>query len=255
MISYESDRPRSGNGLYYSQMRQDLFCGLHLHNSFELIYICSGCVEATVGSSCYTLSEAQALLIFPNQIHAYRTPEHSESYVCIFPGELIGEFHQKIRDQDPVCPVFSPGDPTLPHRLQSADKDRYLLKSELYRLVYLFDRNARYYPRESRGFDLLGKILTMIAQRYTEPITMQQLARELGYDHRYLTNLMQQGLHTTFRRLLNEYRISHAKKLLSTTNQSVETVAQLCGYESPSTFNRNFRAITGTAPSQWRRLL
>ena len=132
-------------------------------------------------------------------------------------------------------------------------KKRYLLKSILYDTLYLFEQAAVYRPRHTHGTELLGSILSLISQRYKEAITMQNVARELGYDHRYLTNLVQKGLHTTFRKLLNEYRIANAKELLTQTDFPIERIAGECGYESLCSFNRNFKELVGTTPSAYRK--
>ncbi|MBR6726869.1 MAG: helix-turn-helix transcriptional regulator, partial [Clostridia bacterium] len=83
-------------------------------------------------------------------------------------------------------------------------------------------------------------------------ITMQDVARAIGYDHHYLSNLVQKGLGTTFRTLLNEYRISHAQYLLISGQDTVVSIADACGYDSLCSFNRNFKEITGTTPTAYR---
>ena len=252
MIFFESDRTRSDGELYYSRHFHDLASHLHLHNSFELLCLEEGELILELGKETFTVRAGQGVLLFPNQFHGYRRTWPSRGYVCVFSAELVGEFSQKTQKFYPVCPLFDPEDPSLGTRISSAAKDRYLLKSHLYAMLHSFEKAAVYVPRATHGTELTGQILSLIAERYREPITMREIAREMGYDHRYLTNLMQRGLHTTFRQLLNEYRISHAKHLLISTNSPVEQIAGECGYESICSFNRNFKEIAGTTPTAYR---
>ena len=131
-------------------------------------------------------------------------------------------------------------------------EDIYLLKSVFYRIAYLFSRNTGFSERSSKSLENYGKILDFISKNYTENITAIDVARELGYDHRYVTALIKKGLQTTFRASLNEYRISNAQYLLTTESKSISQIAHECGYESLCSFNRNFKEITGTTPMIFR---
>ena len=252
MIFFEDDRTRSAGELYYCRHFHDLESRLHLHNSFELVCLEEGELLLELGERSYTMYAGQGALVFPNQVHGYRAPTSSVGYVFVFSADLIGEFAQKTQKSHPVCPIFELNASDLGARIAAAATDRYLLKSLLYEMLHQFEQTAAYVPRTAKGTELLGNVLSVIAARYREPITMREIARELGYDHRYLTNLMQKGLHTTFRRLLNAYRISHAQHLLLRTDSPIEQIAGECGYESLCSFNRNFKEITGTTPTACR---
>lgn len=253
MIHFENDRERRSEGLYYARRQRNLSCRLHLHDSFELIVMEEGSLTATVGGVTYTLHRGEALLVFPNQIHGYERREGSLCGVFIFPAALVGEYYEKMRKKQPHVPVFSLHDPHLCDALLSVGEHRWRLKSLLYGVLDIFDQAAAYLPRHGGGSDLLGQIISLIADRYAEPLTLRVIAAELGYDHRYLTNLIQKELHTTFRHLLNEYRITRAEDLLLRTNSPIEQIAGECGYESLCSFNRNFKALTGTTPTAWRK--
>ena len=252
MIVFESDRDRSDGELYYNRHITDLKSRLHLHNSFELVCVEQGTLTLVLGERRYEVNAGQGVLIFPNQVHGYEGTAPSRSYVGVFSASLVGEFAKKTQKTQPVSPLFDISGLALGARLSSGAKNRYLLKSVLYEMLYRFEQTAVYTPRTARGTELLGSILAFLAEHYKEPITMQTVARELGYDHRYLTNLVQGGLHTTFRKLLNEYRIENAKHLLQSTAAPVEQIAGECGYEALCSFNRNFKEITGTTPSCFR---
>lgn len=252
MIIFESDRARSAGELYYSEYRTDLSSRLHLHDSLELVLVKAGSLCLITEGERHILTKGQGALLLPNCIHGYETSHHSDAYVCIFSKDLVGEFAKKTQKLHPVSPIFELSDEDTAARIHAARGSRYLLKSELYRLLDHFDRQTTYAPKATKRTELLGQILTAVAERYAEPLTLRALADELGYDHHYLTNLLQKGLATTFRKLLNEYRVSEAKRLLQSTELTVVQIAGDCGFEALCSFNRNFKEIVGTTPTAWR---
>ena len=113
--------------------------------------------------------------------------------------------------------------------------------------------NIQYETRRNKPNDHIGQILTFIASHHTESISIKDVAKTIGYDYHYLSNLLQKNLQMTFRTLLNEYRVSHAKYLLITSNMTISNIAEECGYESLCSFNRNFKAIAGMTPSEYHK--
>lgn len=51
---------------------------------------------------------------------------------------------------------------------------------------------------------------------------------------------------------VNRMRVEHSKRLLSETDEKIEAVAELSGFNSVMTFRRAFRAYTGLTPGEWR---
>ena len=252
MIYYENERANPVNGIYH-QRNRNLGVSRHLHDSFEWIYVYEGTMEITVDDKTFAVGEGQGVLIFPNQIHGARSLTKTKTYLCIFQNSLVGEFSRTAKVTTAQNPVFDVPNPSLIDRLERADGSRYLLKSCLYEMIDLFERTHEgYIPRKNKPVEHVGKILTFIAKHYAEPITMQDAAKEIGYDYHYLSNLLQKSLRTTFRTLLNEYRISHARNLLLTGEGTISSVAVECGYDSLCSFNRNFKEITGTTPTEYR---
>ncbi len=252
MIYYEPERANPSGGIYHQQ-NINLCFHRHLHDSFELIYIYEGDFEVTVDSRDYILHPGEAILIFPNQIHSAYTRKYSKTYLCIFQNSLIGEFYKTVKNSFADDPVFSIPDRSLIEGILSQNNSRYLLKSYLYKMIALFDNTKEYKTRHNKPNDHIGQILTFIASHHAKPISIQDVAKIIGYDYHYLSNLLQKNLQVTFRTLLNEYRISHAKFLLITSDKTISNIAVECGYESLCSFNRNFKAIAGMTPSEYQK--
>ena len=85
--------------------------------------------------------------------------------------------------------------------------------------------------------------------------TLPNLSRELGVSSHHLSEAINEGFGKSFFELLAEYRVKAACQLLHTEEGKrikMEEVAERVGYSSKSSFNTQFKKITGKTPSQYR---
>ena len=57
----------------------------------------------------------------------------------------------------------------------------------------------------------------------------------------------------TFLQHVRDLQIQHAVQLLQTTDKTLEEIAGLCGFANLLTFRRNFKAVVGMNPSDYRK--
>jgi AraC-like DNA-binding protein len=93
----------------------------------------------------------------------------------------------------------------------------------------------------------------LIAQRYTEPLSVEQIARPVGLHPNYAMSLFKRGVGTTMVDYITKHRISHAQRLLATTEAKIVDVALSSGFASPSRFNAAFRQECGCSPREYRQ--
>ena len=90
-----------------------------------------------------------------------------------------------------------------------------------------------------------------------EGLTIGDLAAELEVPEHRLRRLINQRLgHRNFADFVNGHRIEAAKRRLADPAEARTTVATIAfdlGYGSLGPFNRAFRDVTGTTPTDWRR--
>ncbi|MFZ9396299.1 MAG: helix-turn-helix domain-containing protein [Erythrobacter sp.] len=91
----------------------------------------------------------------------------------------------------------------------------------------------------------------------TAGLTIAALAEHLGVPEHRLRSLIHRRLgHRNFSAFLNLHRIAEARAILADRERvdlPVLTIAMDLGYNSLATFNRAFRAETGTTPTDYRR--
>lgn len=88
---------------------------------------------------------------------------------------------------------------------------------------------------------------------YLNPrLRLSELAMLLGTNRTYLSQYFNLNCGSTFYDFVNDYRIHHAKLLLHSTDDTLETIAMNSGFNSLSTFRRAFVQREGMSPIEFR---
>jgi AraC-like DNA-binding protein len=96
------------------------------------------------------------------------------------------------------------------------------------------------------------RLACYIAQNYYLPLTSQSIAAANGVHPNYAMNLFRRTFGTTMTTFVIQHRISHAQRLLVTTDDSIQNVALDSGFQSLSRFNEAFKAACGCSPRDYR---
>jgi transcriptional regulator GlxA family with amidase domain len=92
-----------------------------------------------------------------------------------------------------------------------------------------------------------------IRQDLEDPVSFGQLALELRLSKPALSRRFRQTIGISYRRLVNDARITRARELLRSSSYSVTEIAQLVGFGDLPRFDKVFKAATGASPSLYRQ--
>lgn len=105
-------------------------------------------------------------------------------------------------------------------------------------------------PGEAR----LQEITACLAERYTEPLRMEDIAGAVGLNPRYMMRLFKDCTGMTVWEYLLRLRIAHAQQQLIAGGDKIITIALACGFETLSAFYRAFKEYGGgESPGEFRR--
>ena len=235
----------------------DLNFPSHLHRCFELIFVVSGEMEVMISQRCFHLKAGQILLILPYEIHSIITKSHSQAKICIFSPDYVPTFQRMIENSALENPIFNLSLDAKAIISRSLFKEKsnlleqkaslYLLLSELMEQTSLIQ--AKKEP------DLLHSLLSYIQEHFTEPISLNRMAKILGYSYNYLSKYFNAHVSMSFADFINEARINYACYLLRTTEKNITEICYLCGYQNIRSFNRNFLKIKLCTPKEYRENL
>ena len=106
--------------------------------------------------------------------------------------------------------------------------------------------------------DLKVRLIKLIEEHrpyLDSEITPEYFLGKLGISKQHFSQLLTEGMKTSFYDLINSYRIETAKTLLvsrSHENAKVLHIAYDCGFSNKSSFLRNFKRLTGSTPTEYR---
>jgi AraC family transcriptional regulator, L-rhamnose operon transcriptional activator RhaR len=251
----------------------------HRHDFLEVSYVSEGRGTHHVGQRSIHVSQGDVFLIPVGVSHVFRPSSTSKRsplvvYNCVispeavtrllhaFPGGAAiesllhsSDIHSCREQEDEYRRRF--------HRLYDEyASDRPLKETALFAgvldlLLLLYRHEAGIgnaetsLPRQDRT--VIESVTAVIRARYSEPITMDALARQAGIGVRQLHRLFVKHTGMSGMAYVQNVRIDEACRLLRTTDRKVSDIAAIVGYSDIAFFNRLFLRKVGQPPRQYRR--
>lgn len=100
--------------------------------------------------------------------------------------------------------------------------------------------------------DLLEKFRKIIDSTYSEPIDIKTISNDIGISEFYLMKLFKKYFGYTPKEYILKIRIDESLKLLRTTELDITEIAHKVGFESISSYYKNFSKIENCTPKQYR---
>ena len=258
---------------------------LHFHNYMEIGYCYEGEGILTLGESYHPFTGGEFTVIPNNYLHTTNSKADSISrweYLFI---DVRG-FLRRVYPEQGTEAV------RLLHLIESKARflrsDEYPeLAAHIRGILDIMRHAAPFYEQEAEGrlLSLLACIARLNAEGAEARKTPEETERKTGgkinhiiassldyirshYSEEIKVNDIAQHLHTSeahFRRVFTAYmdmspleylnlvRIQSACEHLKQSDEAVSVIAAKCGFPTSSTFNRNFKRVTGVSPAVWRK--
>ncbi len=250
-----------------SSLRTGLTCLPHLHSHIEAGFVVDGKTEVTIDGICYTVCAGEAFIIFPNRIHSYEDNGNIKCYLFICSPEDTAPFSDIFKGYLPECPVFKPLEPDVllsvfssaakrgmelerdPHTPFTAEHVRAYAPAVLSEMLPAVKLN----PTSVADPDATQRILLYCDTHYRDDLSLDLLAKELGYSKYYISHVFAANVKTGFAKYIRSLRVNAAKRLIRHSDMSMTDIAIDSGFTSIRTFNRQFFAETGITPTDYAK--
>lgn len=107
-------------------------------------------------------------------------------------------------------------------------------------------------PEDKKIADQVKKLMELDKLYHEHNFSRADLAREVGTSENTLSRAINRAFGKSFPRLLNEFRVEDAKRMLHDPSIPIQVLAFEVGFNSLASFNRVFREVTGQTPSHYR---
>lgn len=102
---------------------------------------------------------------------------------------------------------------------------------------------------------IVKKAVNYIKLNIASPLTVSEVAHEVGVSPDYLTRLFKKELDAPVISFINQKRIQASLKLLNTTDLYIQDIGDMVGIPDTSYFNKLFKKYIGISPKQYRESL
>ncbi len=248
----------------------------HQHEEIQISIIISGEGSLIVGDAI-TDYKANDILIFGSNVpHVLKSAYSSEmSYMIslFFTRESFGnlffdlpEFHKLsgfFKNSAYGMKVLSKKSKLKKQFLKIVDKeerlDRFtiflkilkMLKSAETRTISSFVSKRAYTDNEGRR---MAKVFQVVMNEFNRDFSLKEVADLTNMTPNAFCRYFKQRTNKTFFQFLIEVRIENACRLLSRESDiTISETAYQSGFKNLSNFNRKFKEIKGTTPSEYRK--
>lgn len=223
---------------------------LHAHGSWELVYYLRGRVRCPIGEEWYDAMPGTVLVTPPGVPHAeYTDAGYTNRHIQVQAPASQAWPRVCYDDGDrSLGRIFDALTQEVAHPGPDRDDMARLLLAEL----DLRLRRARATVDVPSGERLVAEAERLVEERFASRIRIADIAAELGVSPSGLRAYFARFRGTTLRAYLHAVRLRHAMGYLRNSTLTLQSIAELTGYDSVSHLSRHVKAATGASPGTLR---
>ena len=245
----------------------------HWHEAMEILFCLNGSVRIHVEHEHLTLQHNQLIVFDSKEVHSIHSDSNLYMFLCINVDKKrlsvycpdLELYHIKCR---PV-PLDDPKSTQYIHicqlahdltRLNVENESTSAMRSDGTALLMLADL-IRYFSvyslpgataGTSQSNDTLREIITYVNEHYTEKLSLEEVANQVGFSREYFCRFFKKKMGVTFLEYQNEYRLSFIYKDLINTKDPVHVILERHGFTNYKLFRRIFQEHFGCTPTKVR---
>ena len=247
----------------------------HFHQEIELLYVNKGYGKRHIGNHISYFNNSQLLLIGSNLPHNGFTDgmsRHGKETLVQFHPDFLGRDFFKVPEMKAINTLLERAKkgilfnqdtkkkigPKIEELIKYEGFERIikllnvlhsLALREDYRILNPEGFNFETEPQDTSKIDIIFK---HVNSNFTNHISLDEIADKVSMTVPAFCRYIKRVTGKTFTKLVNEYRVVHATKLLQESQSSITDICYECGFNNFSHFNKLFKEVTGKSASQYR---
>ena len=247
----------------------------HFHPELELVYVNKGKGKRHIGTHISYFNNSQLVLIGANLPHIgyidRLTTNGSETLIQFMP-DFLGKQFFEIPEMLAIGALFERAKKGIRFNLEikhriGAKIERLVDLEGAHRITSfieilndlattddytLLNANGFAFESVSQDSNKIEIIYKHINDNFKEHISLDEVSNLVSMTVPAFCRYFKKSTGKTFTKLVNEYRVVHATKLLAESNMSVTNISFDCGFNNFSHFNKLFKEFTGKSASIYR---
>jgi len=247
----------------------------HFHPEIELVYVNKGQGKRHIGNHISYFNNSQLILLGSNLPHHgfvdSLTSNGSETLIQFKP-DFLGDTFFEMPEMQAIVQLFERGKqgilfkpeakkvigPKIENLINFEGFDRIIKLLEILNDLALSEDysllNAEGYafetkPQDSKKIDIIYKYIN---NNFKNHISLEEMANEVSMTVPAFCRYFKKATGKTFTKLVNEFRVVHATKLLLESKMTITDICFECGFNNFSHFNKLFNEFTGKSASAYR---
>ena len=220
----------------------------HFHNNIEIYCVYSGNVTTYIDEHPYSLSAGTAIVVNNLHLHRYEMQEQAEIGCVIVGSKYLSAFTESfpnrtlptmLADKTANIPIFK----IITEMAQISKFDefqKHIYANCLIRAIVTAYGTAEKKQSEKKHAAIID-IVNYIYTHYAEDISLNSLAKELGYAPMSISHMLAKYLKIDLRNYVNNVRVQNVL-LLSTKQENkkknITELALSCGFKNATTYYR-----------------
>lgn len=247
----------------------------HFHPEIELVYVNKGQGKRHIGNHLSYFNNSQLILLGSNLPHhgfTDRLTSNGSETLIQFKPDFLGNTFFEIPEMNDIEQLFERGKkgilfkpetkkvvgPKIENLINHHGFDRIvklleilndLAISEDYTLLNVDGYAFETKPQDSTKIDIIYK---HINANFKNHISLEEIADKVSMTVPAFCRYFKKATGKTFTKLVNEFRVVHATKLLSESQMTITDICFECGFNNFSHFNKLFNEFTGKSASAYR---
>lgn len=253
----------------------------HFHDSYELILIARSHGKLYAGNKVLNFKGGEVYLFGPGFAHCFYneksftdTGEIAHAIVLFFKEDFLGKDFFQVRELAKIRELLYHSKHGL--KLEVNDMIRSCFYQftgcgEMYALLLLLQllhqlsvlpksdvvRINKTVPKVFHGSgdaSKLESVFKYVFDNFKEAVSSKVAASLAFMNEAAFCRYFKRRTDKTFSQFVNQVRITHSTQLLLEKDMSIAGICFECGFSNISYFNRQFKAITGKTPFEYRNI-
>lgn len=268
-----------GSSMRYSRFTErnpDAKAYWHYHPEVELVYIKSGFGNRYVGNHISKFDDGDLILLGPNIPHfgyEFGLQGINEEIVVQFEKQLVESSIGHLPEFKSITELITKAKSGISFygetkkyigsELMMMDKktpfDRLL---SMFNILQFLAQSEEYEVLNASGVtliiqnqddDRINQVYQYVKENYQSEISLDQISGVAMMTIPAFCRYFKKYTKKTFTQFVNEFRVRQAIRLIAVGNKSITEIAGEVGFNNFSHFNKQFKRVTGEAPSKYKK--